>query len=68
MNEFFFQMYNVHKKVQKIKTQEGRGWQDYCFRLPVVQVPKILRKRRKRNSDDFFSEFDDWGTNNFETE
>ena len=65
---FIFQMYNVHKKVEKIKTQEGKGWQNYCFRIPVVEPPKILQKRRKRNSDDLFSDFEDWGASDFESE
>ena len=62
-------MLKVHNKVQKIKTSNGKGWEDYCFRIPVVQVPKILRKRRKRDTtDNFFGEFDDWGSNHFEDE
>ena len=62
-------MFSIHQKVHKILTENNKGWKDHCFQIPVLQTPKILRKRRKRSpNDDFFGEFDEWDSNTFEEE
>ena len=67
-------MYEVHKKVSELTTENGFNWESQCFRLPVVKIVEKSqndvsnRRRRKKRavgeeSGDFFSDFDegtDW--------
>ena len=44
-------MYDVHKKVAEIKTDNGYDWNKQCFRLPVVKIIEkgetSVKSRRK---------------------
>ena len=67
-------MYEVHKKVSELTTENGFNWESQCFRLPVVKIVEkgqndiSNRRRRKKRavgeeSEEFFSDFDegtDW--------
>ena len=63
-------MYDVHKKVAEIKTDNGYDWNKQCFRLPVVKIIEIsqssVESRRKKRAigeenNDVFSDFDETG-------
>ena len=67
-------MYEVHKKVAEISTENGFNWEKQCFRLPVVKIIEKdgtemsnKKKRKKRavvdESVESFIDFDentDW--------
>jgi len=73
-------MYEVHKKVSEISTENGFNWEKQCFRLPVVKIIEKdgtempnKKKRKKRavgeESVDFFNNFDentDWFEDDYE--
>ena len=63
-------MYEVHKKVAEISTENGFNWEKQCFRLPVVKIIEKdgtempnKKKRKKRavgkESVDSFNNFDE---------
>jgi len=54
LRENVFKMYEIHKKVLKLRTTSGHGWTDLCVRLPVVKLPGSLNEddeRAKREVD-----------------
>ena len=65
-------MYNVHKRIEAIVTEDGLTWSDMCMEAPIVKAPSITTllgfdfRRKKRqtrvelNSEsNFFEGFDD---------
>ena len=62
-------MYEVHKKVRRIRTDSGYNYEERCFKIPVVYIKeenKIRSKRYATDSDDLFSDFENWAVEDFD--
>ena len=51
--KYIKEIYATYKKLQSLRFGEkNETWNDFCFKMPIVKID-ILKKRRKRNDEDF---------------
>ena len=60
--KYIQQVYQAYKNLTSMQLADNKTWWDFCLKVPIVKVDLgkiILGHRKKREENDFFSQFED---------
>ena len=60
--KYIQQVYQAYKNLTSMQLADNKTWWDFCLKVPIVKVDLakiILGNRKKREENDFFSQFED---------